>query len=95
MLEAMACGTPVFALPGGSVPEIVRPGISGAISSTAEEMADAVRNTTYAPAVVRAWVEQQFSVEIMVQRYVELYEGILNTGIRSDVRLDLDNMVSA
>ena len=95
MLEAMACGTPVFALPGGSVPEIVRPGVSGAISSTAEEMADVVRNTTYAPGGVRAWVEQRFSVETMVQRYVELYEGILNTSLHSDVRLDLDKMVSA
>ncbi|TMP93886.1 MAG: glycosyltransferase family 4 protein [Verrucomicrobia bacterium] len=31
MLEAMACGTPVLAMPGGSVPEVVREGISGHI----------------------------------------------------------------
>jgi glycosyltransferase involved in cell wall biosynthesis len=95
MLEAMACGTPVYALAGGSVPEIVRPGISGAISSTAEEMADAVRNTTNAPEVVRAWVEQQFSVEIMVQRYVDLYKGILEKGLHSNVQFDLGRVVAA
>jgi glycosyltransferase involved in cell wall biosynthesis len=95
MIEAMACGTPVFALPGGSVPEIVRPGISGTISSSAEEMADAVRNTTYAPEVVRGWVEQRFSVDIMVQRYVELYEGILTNGLDSGTRLDLGKKVAA
>jgi glycosyltransferase involved in cell wall biosynthesis len=95
MLEAMACGTPVFALPGGSVPEIVRPGTSGVISSTVQEMADAVRDTTYAPEVIRAWVEQRFSVEIMVQRYVELYEGILNKGFDSDLGFDLGKVVAA
>jgi glycosyltransferase involved in cell wall biosynthesis len=95
MLEAMACGTPVFALPGGSVPEIVQSDTSGAISSTAEEMAYAVTNTTYAPEVVRAWVEQRFSVKIMVQRYIELYEGILNNNFDSDLRFDLGKVVAA
>jgi glycosyltransferase involved in cell wall biosynthesis len=31
MLEAMACGIPVLAMPGGSVPEVVRDGVSGYI----------------------------------------------------------------
>ncbi|MDT7817468.1 MAG: hypothetical protein QOJ42_7384 [Acidobacteriaceae bacterium] len=92
MLEAMACGTPVFALPGGSVPEIVRPGISGAISSSAEEMAEAVKSTAYQPEVLRSWVEQGFSVDIMVQRYVELYEGILTRGTDSGARVNLDKI---
>src|SRR5437764_4287804 len=33
MVEAMACGTPVLAMPGGSVPEVVRDGVSGYICS--------------------------------------------------------------
>jgi glycosyltransferase involved in cell wall biosynthesis len=84
MLEAMACGTPVFALPGGAVPEIVRSGISGNISASPEEMADAVVNTTYVPELVRDWVEQRFSVDTMLQRYIVLYEEILTN------RLDID-----
>jgi glycosyltransferase involved in cell wall biosynthesis len=95
MLEAMACGTPVFALPGGSVPEIVQPGTSGTISSTAQRMADAVRCTTYAPEVVRAWVEQRFSVKIMVQRYIELYDEVVNNNFDSDLRFDLGKVVAA
>jgi glycosyltransferase involved in cell wall biosynthesis len=95
MLEAMACGTPVFAFPGGSVPEIVHPGISGAISSSAEEMAHAVRNTKYKPEVVRGWVEQRFSVDSMVQRYVELYERVLNKNLGSDGRVDFVKEVAA
>ena len=95
MVEAMACGTPVFALPGGSVPEVVRPGISGAISLSAEEMADTVRNATFRPEVVRGWVEQRFSVDIMVQRYVALYEEILSKRRDSRSRSDLANVIAA
>ena len=80
MLEAMACGTPVFALPGGSVPEIVCPGISGRVCASPEKMIEAVTNDTYVPAVVRDWVERNFSLEVMVQRYIDLYRSILMTG---------------
>src|SRR5947199_749702 len=44
MVEAMACGTPVLALRGGSVPEIVRDGISGYICRSVREMATRVKN---------------------------------------------------
>jgi glycosyltransferase involved in cell wall biosynthesis len=95
MLEAMACGTPVFAFPGGSVPEIVVPGLSGAISSSVEEMADAVRNTTYRPAEIRGFAEQRFSVDIMVERYIELYESILTNSLNSGGPFDLVKEVAA
>jgi glycosyltransferase involved in cell wall biosynthesis len=95
MLEAMACGTPVFAFPGGSVPEIVLPGSSGAISSSAEEMAAAVRNTTYKPEVVRGWVEQRFSVDIMVRSYIELYERVLTKSRGSGARHDFVKEIAA
>jgi glycosyltransferase involved in cell wall biosynthesis len=95
MLEAMACGTPVFAFPGGSVPEIVLTGISGAISSSAEEMADAVRNTTYRPEIVRGWVEERFSVEIMVQRYIDLYQRVLDKRLDSESWVDFGKEIAA
>ena len=95
MLEAMACGTPVFAFPGGSVPEIVVPGLSGAISSSVEAMADAVRNTEYKPAETRAYVEQRFSVDIMVERYIELYASIFTNSLNSGGPFDLAKEVAA
>jgi hypothetical protein len=82
-------------LPGGSVPEIVQPGVSGAISTTAEGMANAARNTTYSPRAVRSWVEQRFSVDIMVQRYAALYERILCNSLASGVQLDHTGEVAA
>ncbi len=39
--------------------------------------------------------EQRFSVEIMVERYIELYESILTNSLGSDGPFDLDKEVAA
>src|SRR5205823_8894499 len=44
MIEAMACGTPVLAFHGGSVPEIVKDGVSGYICKSLDEMAAHANN---------------------------------------------------
>ena len=79
MLEAMACGTPVLALPGGSVPEVIENGVSGFICSSIHEMAARARSleSIFAPAAVRQYVRLRFSLEHMVSRYAKLYQGIL------------------
>ena len=77
MVEAMACGTPVLAMPGGSVPEIVRDDVSGYVCRTVRDMAKRVGNLNIEPAKVRHYVEDSFSVELMVKNYRSLYEEIL------------------
>jgi glycosyltransferase involved in cell wall biosynthesis len=77
MVEAMACGTPVLAMPGGSVPEVVRDGVSGYICPNVREMAKRVLNLDLKPAAVRAYVEQNFSTETMAGRYATLYQDML------------------
>jgi len=77
MVEAMACGTPVVAMPGGSVPEVVREGISGHICRNVREMARTVLNLNFKPAAVRAYAEQHFSIEKMASHYAALYQDIL------------------
>lgn len=74
MVEAMACGTPVLALPGGSVPEIVSEGVSGHICRSISEMTKRLRNLNIKPSTVRRYVEDNFSIERMVRSYVTLYE---------------------
>ncbi len=78
MIEAMACGTPVLALPGGSVPEVVKDGLSGYVCHSVEEMADRARYLADHPccAAVRRYVEERFSVERMVLDYVNFYAEI-------------------
>ena len=77
MVEAMACGTPVLAMPGGSVPEVVRDGVSGYICRSVREMAKRLGNLNIEATAVRSYVEENFSVERMAKNYVALYEEIL------------------
>ncbi len=77
MVEAMATGTPVIAFPGGSVAEVVQDGISGFVCSGVQ---DAVARLPQAqalkPAAIRAYAQQFFSVERMVQDYLALYREL-------------------
>jgi glycosyltransferase involved in cell wall biosynthesis len=74
MVEAMACGTPVLAMPGGSIPEIVRDGTSGYVCRSVRDMAKKVRELNFDPSSIRRYVEEQFSTERMVRGYVDLYK---------------------
>jgi glycosyltransferase involved in cell wall biosynthesis len=77
MVEAMACGTPVLATPGGSVPEIVRDGISGYICRNVQQMVERVSNLDLNSNKVRHYVEENFSIDRMVKSYLQLYEDAL------------------
>ncbi len=77
MIEAMACGTPVLAFPGGSVAEIVHNGVSGWICRSADEMAEKARTIGLAPAVIREYLDKNFSLDAMTDRYLELYQEIV------------------
>lgn len=76
LVEAMACGAPVIALDGGSVPEIVRDGVSGFVCSSVDEMIAAVRKLPLPAQTVREYVAENFSTEKMVSGYVDLYRSI-------------------
>lgn len=79
MIEAMACGTPVLALPPGSVPEVVSDGVSGYICASVEEMAKRVADLDKLnPAMVRQYAEERFSVERMARSYAELYSSVVD-----------------
>ncbi len=73
MIEAMACGTPVLAFPKGSVPEVVKDGLSGYVCRTPEEMAEKLRQLDLEPRKVREYVEHEFSLDRMVDSYAALY----------------------
>ena len=77
MIEAMACGTPVLALSRGSVPEIVRNGVSGFSCSSLNEMVGRVPDLTKLnPSTIRQYAQEHFSVEKMANAYLQLYSGI-------------------
>ena len=77
MVEAMACGTPVLAMPGGSVPEVVSEGVSGHICRSVRELTKSLGSLNFQPAAVRRYVEENFSLEKMVATYITLYKDTL------------------
>lgn len=77
MIEAMACGTPVIALPGGSVQEVVSDGISGYVCESVDQMVERVRNLSIPSALIRRYAQEKFSVEVMVKNYIALYESVM------------------
>jgi glycosyltransferase involved in cell wall biosynthesis len=78
MIEAMACGTPVMALQAGSVPEIVKNGISGYTSHNIDDLVRHARRMELSPVAIRSYVEDNFSKERMARDYNALYTKTLN-----------------
>ncbi|MFN2589328.1 MAG: glycosyltransferase family 4 protein [Actinomycetota bacterium] len=78
MTEAMACGTPVIATPCGSVPEVVAPGRTGFVVPVDDYPTRAIealdRLDDIDPSACRAWVQERFSKEAMVDGYERAFE---------------------
>jgi glycosyltransferase involved in cell wall biosynthesis len=82
MIEAMACGTPVLAFAGGSVEEIVRDGINGWICRDIEDMAARITSGLVASESCRAFADEHFSAERMVEQYLNVYDVALSQALR-------------
>jgi glycosyltransferase involved in cell wall biosynthesis len=77
MIEAMACGTPVVALPRGSVPEVVRHGVSGLVVDDLEAFPAALHEVRQLdPADARQHVERAFSLPVMAAGYERIYRAL-------------------
>jgi len=79
MIEAMACGTPVIALSGGAVDEVVRNGVTGWVCADVAEMALRAAQPGVSPWVCRQEVEQRFSVERMAAMYEDVYNAAITS----------------
>lgn len=78
LIEAMACGTPVLGARMGSVPEIVVDGVTGFLCDSVEDAAARVPQlATLDRRACRAHVEREFSVERMIDRYLEAFARAL------------------
>lgn len=78
MAEAMACGTPVVALAGGSVPEVVEHGVTGYVCAEPSELPAAIeRASELDPSACRRRAERLFDVPVMVDAYERVYFSVL------------------
>ncbi len=77
-IEAMACGTPVIAFPYGSAPEIINDGKTGFIVKNISHLVKTIKKIDQINrAECRKWVEENFTIEKMVEDYEKAYYKIL------------------
>lgn len=87
LIEAMACGTPVVAFDCGSVPEVIEPGVTGAIVDDVAGAAAAIADVAALDrATIRARFERRFTAAKMAERHIQLYERVVAASGRSDGR---------
>jgi len=79
MIEAMSCGTPVLGANMGSVPEIVSDSQTGFLCDDVESAIDRVPLLAGLDRrACRQRVERDFTIERMVDRYVDAYAEVLS-----------------
>lgn len=76
--EAMFCGTPVLAFNRGSMPELIDHSKTGFLVNTVEEAVEALSKTdSISRKDCRDWAMANFSLEKMVDGYLDVYKQIL------------------
>ncbi len=85
MLEAQACGTPVVGCPEGAAPEIVEDGVTGFLRDDDDDLVVALaRIDELDRGACRARVARLFSVERMVDGYLDVYRARIERAVGAD-----------
>jgi glycosyltransferase involved in cell wall biosynthesis len=78
LIEAMACGSPVVAFAKGSIPEVIKDGVSGYVVKNLAEMIQAVKNVPKLKRLnARVWALENFNAKKMAEGYETIYNQIL------------------
>jgi glycosyltransferase involved in cell wall biosynthesis len=90
VIEAMACGTPVIAFPFGSMPELIEPGVNGAlVQSVDEAVAEVEALAALDRRLCRRSFEQRFTTARMARDYVDSYGELVEEAVSSAGRAAL------
>jgi glycosyltransferase involved in cell wall biosynthesis len=84
VIEAMACGTPVIAFPFGSMPELIEPGVNGALVESVDQAVAAVEALAALDRrLCRRSFEERFTAPLMAKNYVRVYEELVDEPVSS------------
>lgn len=84
-LEAAASGAPVIAMRKGALPELVVDGVTGYLVDDVESMAESVERVELInPSDCRSHAASNFSIERMVDGYLDLYEKAVRGELLED-----------
>jgi len=84
LIEALACGTPVFAYRRGSIPEIIEDGVTGFICDSLDEMVTKIdRLPLIKRQRCRESFQARFTAERMVKDYLAVYERMATVPARA------------
>lgn len=90
MIESLACGTPVLALNRGSVPEILRNGVTAFVGETVDDLVAAVpRIPELDRLACRQDAERRFSVAAMADGYEQVYRRVVARHRRETLHIAL------
>ncbi len=79
LIEAMACGCPVIAFDKGSIPEIIKNGVTGYVVSDIEGLIEATTSIGIIDrAITRDYARENFSARKMADGYEMMYEKMLS-----------------
>jgi glycosyltransferase involved in cell wall biosynthesis len=78
--EALACGTPIIGTNFGSVPEIVKDGVTGfVVDNNWQAFSNAISKIDQIqPAVCRAQAVKRFDRKVMAENYIKEYLKVIN-----------------
>jgi glycosyltransferase involved in cell wall biosynthesis len=89
-IESMACGTPVLAMNRGSVPEVLRHGVSALVGNSVDELvALAPRLGQLDRRACRAEAERRFSSAAMAEGYEQVYRRVIAEKHADDLSIAL------
>jgi len=86
MLESMSCGTPVVAFDVGGIPDVVVDGVTGQLAPVGDvlKLARAILSLVFNPERreemgqnCRKMMVEEYALTVQAQRYVELYQELL------------------
>lgn len=86
-LEAQACGLPVIATQGSSLPEVIDNGVTGllcppdniqAFADAARLLSNDIPRWQNMRRDARRWVEERFNMDTVIDRYILIYRDVLH-----------------